>query len=199
MALLQIAEPGQSPQPHQRRLAVGIDLGTTNSLVAAVRSGLSAPLADAAGRVILPSAVRYHADDVEVVFRSFLLDPSAPVQPLSAVDHLAEKYGGGRAQALEMMRQVTAVAAGVGLEYHLEESLTGQTLDAHRLLHLAKEHDLQDATASRLFAGHFTEGRSLFDHDSLTSLAVEAGLPEQDVRTTLEAGTFAADVEADLP
>ncbi len=65
MALLQIAEPGQSPQPHQRRLAVGIDLGTTNSLVAAVRSGLSAPLADAAGRVILPSAVRYHADHVE--------------------------------------------------------------------------------------------------------------------------------------
>ncbi|MCY1278351.1 Chaperone protein HscA [compost metagenome] len=66
MALLQIAEPGQSPQPHQRRLAVGIDLGTTNSLVAAVRSGLSAPLPDADGQVILPSAVRYHADRVEV-------------------------------------------------------------------------------------------------------------------------------------
>ncbi len=66
MALLQIAEPGLSPQPHQRRLAVGIDLGTTNSLVAAVRSGLSEPLADAEGQVILPSAVRYQADRVEV-------------------------------------------------------------------------------------------------------------------------------------
>ncbi|MEE4649875.1 Fe-S protein assembly chaperone HscA [Pseudomonas alliivorans] len=66
MALLQIAEPGLSPQPHQRRLAVGVDLGTTNSLVAAVRSGLSEPLADAEGQVILPSAVRYHADRVEV-------------------------------------------------------------------------------------------------------------------------------------
>ena len=66
MALLQIAEPGQSPQPHQRRLAVGIDLGTTNSLVAALRSGLSEPLADAYGDVILPSAVRYHADRIEV-------------------------------------------------------------------------------------------------------------------------------------
>ncbi|SDH61567.1 Fe-S protein assembly chaperone HscA [Pseudomonas panipatensis] len=66
MALLQIAEPGQSPQPHQRRLAVGIDLGTTNSLVAAVRSGVASPLADAEGRVILPSAVRYFADHVEV-------------------------------------------------------------------------------------------------------------------------------------
>ncbi|MFI8481651.1 Fe-S protein assembly chaperone HscA [Pseudomonas sp. NPDC078700] len=66
MALLQIAEPGQSPQPHQRRLAVGIDLGTTNSLVAAVRSGISEPLADVQGALILPSAVRYHADHVEV-------------------------------------------------------------------------------------------------------------------------------------
>ncbi|WP_134677033.1 Fe-S protein assembly chaperone HscA [Ectopseudomonas khazarica] len=66
MALLQIAEPGQSPQPHQRRLAVGIDLGTTNSLVAAVRSGLAEPLADDEGGVILPSAVRYHPDHVEV-------------------------------------------------------------------------------------------------------------------------------------
>ena len=66
MALLQIAEPGQSPQPHQRRLAVGIDLGTTNSLVAAVRSGVAEPLPDADGQVILPSAVRYHAERVEV-------------------------------------------------------------------------------------------------------------------------------------
>lgn len=66
MALLQIAEPGQSPQPHQRRLAVGIDLGTTNSLVAAVRSGVAAPLPDDRGEVILPSAVRYLADRIEV-------------------------------------------------------------------------------------------------------------------------------------
>lgn len=66
MALLQIAEPGQSPQPHQRRLAVGIDLGTTNSLVAAVRSGRAAPLPDERGEVILPSAVRYLADRIEV-------------------------------------------------------------------------------------------------------------------------------------
>ena len=59
MALLQIAEPGQSPQPHQRRLAVGIDLGTTHSLVAAVRHGVAECLPDAQGRVLLPSAVRY--------------------------------------------------------------------------------------------------------------------------------------------
>jgi molecular chaperone HscA len=59
MALLQISEPGQSPDPHQRRIAVGIDLGTTHSLVAAVRSGVAECLPDAQGRVLLPSVVRY--------------------------------------------------------------------------------------------------------------------------------------------
>ena len=59
MALLQISEPGGAPDPHQRRIAVGIDLGTTHSLVAAVRHGVAECLPDAAGRVILPSAVRY--------------------------------------------------------------------------------------------------------------------------------------------
>ena len=59
MALLQISEPGQSPKPHQRRIAVGIDLGTTHSLVAAVRNGVAECLPDADGRVLLPSVVRY--------------------------------------------------------------------------------------------------------------------------------------------
>ncbi len=59
MALLQISEPGQSPDPHQRRIAVGIDLGTTHSLVAAVRNGVAECLPDDEGRVLLPSVVRY--------------------------------------------------------------------------------------------------------------------------------------------
>src|SRR5262249_33520174 len=59
MALLQISEPGGSPDPHQRRIAIGIDLGTTHSLVAAVRHGVPECLPDAAGQVILPSIVRY--------------------------------------------------------------------------------------------------------------------------------------------
>ncbi|MFY8087523.1 MAG: Hsp70 family protein, partial [Rubrivivax sp.] len=63
MALLQISEPGQSPDPHQRRIAVGIDLGTTHSLVAAVRSGVAECLPDESGRVILPSVVRYLAGE----------------------------------------------------------------------------------------------------------------------------------------
>ena len=59
MALLQIAEPGLSAAPHQHRLAVGIDLGTTNSLVTTVKSGSAVCIADEQGRVLLPSVVRY--------------------------------------------------------------------------------------------------------------------------------------------
>src|SRR5207248_10301219 len=62
MALLQISEPGQSPEPHRHRLAVGIDLGTTNSLVAAVRNGIAVVLNDHEGRALLPSIVRYLGD-----------------------------------------------------------------------------------------------------------------------------------------
>lgn len=67
MALLQISEPGQSPNPHQRKIAIGIDLGTTHSLVAAVRNGISECLPDEAGQVILPSVVHYRAQKSRLI------------------------------------------------------------------------------------------------------------------------------------
>ncbi|WP_137885019.1 Fe-S protein assembly chaperone HscA [Pseudomonas sp. 2FE] len=103
MALLQIAEPGQSPQPHQRRLAVGIDLGTTNSLVAALRSGLSEPLPDAEGRVIMPSAVRYHADRVEVGQAAKAAAASDPFNTVLSVKRL---MGRGLADVKQLGEQL---------------------------------------------------------------------------------------------
>src|SRR5690606_27266248 len=73
MALLQIAEPGMSEAPHQRRLAVGVDLGTTNSLVASVRSGMAEVLRDEEGHALLPSAVRYLPGGEVVIGRKALL------------------------------------------------------------------------------------------------------------------------------
>ncbi|QGW79223.1 Fe-S protein assembly chaperone HscA [Pseudomonas alkylphenolica] len=103
MALLQIAEPGQSPQPHQRRLAVGIDLGTTNSLVAALRSGRSEPLPDAQGRVILPSAVRYHADHIDV---GQLARDAASSDPLNTVLSVKRLMGRGLADVKQLGEQL---------------------------------------------------------------------------------------------
>ncbi|WP_032676913.1 Fe-S protein assembly chaperone HscA, partial [Pseudomonas syringae] len=103
MALLQIAEPGLSPQPHQRRLAVGIDLGTTNSLVAAVRSGLSEPLTDAEGQVILPSAVRYHADRVEV---GLTAKAAASQDPFNTVLSVKRLMGRGLSDVKQLGEQL---------------------------------------------------------------------------------------------
>lgn len=103
MALLQIAEPGQSPQPHQRRLAVGIDLGTTNSLVATVRGGLSEPLADAEGQLILPSAVRYLADRVEVGMAAKL---AAAQDPFNTVLSVKRLMGRGQGDVLRLGDQL---------------------------------------------------------------------------------------------
>lgn len=103
MALLQIAEPGQSPQPHQRRLAVGIDLGTTNSLVAALRSGVTAPLADADGQVILPSVVRYHADRVEV---GACAKRAAAADPFNTISSVKRLMGQGLADVKQLGEQL---------------------------------------------------------------------------------------------
>ena len=79
MALLQISEPGQAPDPHQRRIAVGIDLGTTHSLVASVRSGVAECLPDSEGRVILPSVVRYlDADRRQIGFEALAAQVEDP-------------------------------------------------------------------------------------------------------------------------
>ena len=89
MALLQISEPGQAPDPHQRRIAVGIDLGTTHSLVASVRSGVAECLPDTEGRVILPSVVRYlDADRRQIGFEALAAQVEDPRNTISSVKRL---------------------------------------------------------------------------------------------------------------
>lgn len=89
MALLQISEPGQTPDPHQRRIAVGIDLGTTHSLVASVRNGVAECLPDAQGRVILPSVVRYlEAGQRQIGFEALAAQVEDPGNTISSVKRL---------------------------------------------------------------------------------------------------------------
>ncbi|CAM2850145.1 Fe-S protein assembly chaperone HscA [Vibrio rarus] len=88
MPLLQIAEPGESSAPHQHKLAAGIDLGTTNSLVAAVRSGQASPLLDPEGRAILPSAVHYKTDSFCVGYSALDAAESDPINTIISVKRL---------------------------------------------------------------------------------------------------------------
>ncbi|MDN3717092.1 Fe-S protein assembly chaperone HscA [Vibrio breoganii] len=88
MPLLQIAEPGQSSAPHEHKLAAGIDLGTTNSLVASVRSGQASPLLDSEGRAILPSAVHYKSDGFNVGYSALDAAESDPQNTVISVKRL---------------------------------------------------------------------------------------------------------------
>ncbi len=88
MALLQIGEPGLSPAPHQRRLAAGIDLGTTHSLVATVRSGQAETLADSENRHLLPSVVQYRKDEIQVGWQARQQAASDPVNTISSVKRM---------------------------------------------------------------------------------------------------------------
>ncbi len=122
MALLQIAEPGLSPKPHQRRLAVGIDLGTTNSLVAALRSGVTECLADAEGRVILPSAVRYLADSIVVGEAAKL---AAPQDPLNSIISVKRLMGRGIADVKQLGEQLPYRFSGAESQMPFLETVQG--------------------------------------------------------------------------
>lgn len=138
------------------------------------------------------------AHEVSVRYRSFELDPGRASHPEEPLDRmLARKYGVSADQAAAMNERVTRVAAEVGLTYHLDRALPGNTFDAHRLTHLAAEASRQAAVVERLQAGYFTEGAAIADHEVLTGLAVEAGLDEPAVRETLAGDRFADAVRAD--
>jgi predicted DsbA family dithiol-disulfide isomerase len=96
-----------------------------------------------------------------------------------------------------MHERMTETAAGEGLDFRFEQARSGNTFDAHRIVHLAKQHGLQDEMNERLLTAHFTEGELVSDHETLRRLAVEAGLPEEEVAETLAGDRYADDVRAD--
>ncbi|HEX6391491.1 MAG TPA: DsbA family oxidoreductase [Solirubrobacteraceae bacterium] len=139
-----------------------------------------------------------HRDDVRVTWRSFELDPTAPRErDGDGAAHLAEKYGTSREQALAMQRSMTDVAAAEGLQFRFDLARGGNTFDAHRLLHLAAEHEAQDALKERLMRAYLTEGELIGDAAVLERLATGLGLPANEVRDVLAGDRYADEVRDD--
>ncbi|MFJ9561954.1 DsbA family oxidoreductase [Streptomyces fuscichromogenes] len=142
-----------------------------------------------------------HHDDVEVVHRSFELDPGRAkddVQPVLAM--LSKKYGMSEAQAQAGEDNLGAQAAAEGLAYRTRDRDHGNTFDLHRLLHLAKEQGRQDELIQILYRANFAEERSLFSEgtERVVELAVEAGLDAATVREVLaDPARYADEVRAD--
>ncbi len=143
-----------------------------------------------------------HAAEVEVVWHSYQLDPGAPTEGAErSSDMLARKYGGGPDAIRQMQDRVEAAAAEEGLLYRLGETLHVNTLDAHRLLHLALEvggSELQGALKEALLAAYFLEARNVADHAVLTDIATASGLPADRVTAVLTGTEHVDDVHADI-
>ena len=158
------------------------------------------------GKRRLEEALVASGDTAQVVWHSFQLDPSSTNDdPRDLATRLGEKYGRGREWGLQANAQVTEVAAEVGLEYHLDQAKPVNTVDAHRLLHLARElaesgavpADTQGRLKERLLKAYFTDGLPVGDHTTLTELATEVGLPSERVREVLGGTTYAQEVAED--
>lgn len=144
-------------------------------------------------------AERGIADEVEIVHRAFQLDPTASTTTAPTVDHLAAKYGVSRDEALAMMSNVTEVAAGEGLEYHLDRTMTGNTRNAHRLALWAQDQDplVAQRLLEAMYSAYFEQGRGVFSTDDLVALAAEVGLDADAAREMLAGSAYLDQVVED--
>lgn len=139
-----------------------------------------------------------HRDEVSVRWHSFELDPDAPRSTDEpSAQRLARKYGISVEEAEAKHAQMTELGAAEGLEFRYDLSRSGNTFDAHRLIQLAGEHDLQDAVKERLLRAYFTEGEPIGDPERLVALAAEAGLDADEARAVLEGDAYAEAVRED--
>ncbi|MBJ7357499.1 DsbA family oxidoreductase [Nocardioides sp.] len=140
-----------------------------------------------------------HRDHVEIEYRSFELDPGAPQVPVeSTVESLAKKFGTDVAGARELMARADGAAAAAGLHFHHADTPHARTVDAHRLLHLAKAAGRQAELKEALLAAYFSRGESMGDHDVLRRVAVETGLDPVRVDQVLSSDEYADAVAVDI-
>lgn len=138
------------------------------------------------------------ADSVEIVYRPFQLDPSAPEEPLPHREVLAAKYG---AQAVAMDDRVTSLGAAMGLSFDFDTVLENNSLLAHRLLRFAlREYgaQVQGRLKGLLMAGHFGEGLDIGDRARLADVAARAGLERERVVAFLAGEDLREEVLADI-
>ena len=139
-----------------------------------------------------------HAGDVELVWRSFELDPGAPASREGAYERLlAAKYGASAAGGRAMVQRLSAAAERAGVLARFDLVRPTNTFDAHRLLHLARARGVQAALKRRLLTAYLAEGALLSDPAVLESLAGEVGIPSEAARTVLRGTAYGDDVRAD--
>jgi predicted DsbA family dithiol-disulfide isomerase len=139
-------------------------------------------------------------DNVEIIWRSYQLDPDLKPVPggQSVHEYLGKRKGTSAAEGKKMNDHMADMAKEVGLEYNFDKAIINNTFNAHRLIHLAKKHQRQDAMKERLFAAYYTEGQDIGDLETLVKLGEEVGLDGTEIRDMLQSDTYAQDVQQDI-
>lgn len=134
-------------------------------------------------------------DRVRIVWKSFELDRNAGRDRKTTVyETLSKKYGLDLEQAKQMTEQVAQRAAAAGLQFDFDRVVPANSLDAHRLVHLAAKYGRQDMAEERLFAAHFTEGLRIDDLKILGRIGVELGLDPEEVQNLLGGDEFEPEI-----
>ncbi|AOZ94432.1 DsbA family oxidoreductase [Paenibacillus crassostreae] len=138
-----------------------------------------------------------HQAEVEVIWRSYELDPSSPRLSGDIIEGLSKKIGRSIEEVKQMTEQITALAAQEGLEYRFDIMKSGNTLDAHRLIHFANSKGLIEEVSELLYHSYFTEGLPVGDVEALIQIGVKAGLEPIETRNVLESDMYTDEVRAD--
>ena len=140
-----------------------------------------------------------HGDQIDVDWKSFLLNPDQVTDPnKSSQEYLAEAKGWTLEQTKEITSNVSNMAAQEGLEYHLDKTVVANSKKAHRLLHLAKASGKGNELKERLLKAYFTDTLNIDDNSVLLSLGKEVGLDETAIQTVLSTDKYESEVDHDI-
>ncbi|MBG6110820.1 protein disulfide-isomerase [Flavobacterium sp. CG_23.5] len=139
-----------------------------------------------------------HKEAVEIEWKSYQLDASFIASTDdNMVEHLAAKYRKDNDWAQNMLDNMTQNAKTAGLDFHFEKSVLANSLNAHRLLHLAKKHSLANDLEELLFKAYLTEGKNVNDINTLTELGIQVGLDSEAIAQVLNSDKYAEEVKED--
>ncbi|MEO9476347.1 MAG: DsbA family oxidoreductase [Cyclobacteriaceae bacterium] len=151
------------------------------------------------GKRRFEKAVAEYDGEVEVEWKSFMLDPSLKTNPNQSVNEmLAERKGWSLEYARDASKHVTEMASGEGLDYNMDNAVVANSFDAHRLLHLAKSKGLGDQAKEALFRSYFTESKNIAAITTLVAIGRDIGLDANEVETMLMSNEFTVEVNADI-
>jgi predicted DsbA family dithiol-disulfide isomerase len=138
-------------------------------------------------------------DEVEIVWRSFQLNPTLQTDPSkNTIEHLAESKGWDMDYTRKTTDYLVNMAKELGLNYDFEKAIVANSFKAHRLLHLAKQNQVQNECEEKLFEAYFIHGKNIDDNDVLLELGLSLGIDLDAILDMLSSDAFASDVESDI-